>query len=360
MNRFAGLGAGIVGTGFMASMHADALRRLGVRVAAVVGRDLENARSSARAHALPEPVATLDELVALPEVDVVHVTSPNHLHGEHVCAALTAGKHVICEKPLATTVEEADELVAFAAASGRVCAVNFNNRFHGQVQALRSLRASGALGPVLAVHGSYLQDWLLRDTDWNWRIDATLGGPLRVVADIGVHWLDLAEHAAGVRVAAVCAETARIHEYRDGRAVDTEDAAYVLLRFDGGARGSLTLSQVSAGRLNELSIQVDGALGAAAWASARAEELWVGGRDAPAELHSRMPQAAVDGAPPHLPPGHPEGLPDTFVRLYAAVYGAVLGDDTEYPTFADGRRAVAVTAAIGRSAAEGRWVPIAD
>jgi len=360
MSRFEQLGAGIVGTGFMASMHADALRRLGVRVVAVAGRDLERARSVCRARALPEPVATVAELVALPDVDVVHVTSPNHLHGEHVRAALAAGKHVICEKPLAQTVEEADELVALAAASNRICAVNFNNRFHVQVQELRSLQASGALGPVHAVHGSYLQDWLLRDGDWNWRVDAALGGPLRVVGDIGVHWLDLAEHAAGVRVSAVFAETARLHERRGGRTVDTEDAAYVLLRFGGGARGSLTLSQVSAGRLNELTIQVDGTLGAAAWASARAEELWVGRRDTPAELHSRAQRATVDGAPPHLPPGHPEGLPDTFVRLYAAVYGAVLGDETDYPTFADGRRAVTLTAAIGRSAAEGRWVPIAD
>ncbi len=360
MSRFAGLGAGIVGTGFMASMHADALRRLGVRVAAVVGRDVDSARASTRARNLPEPLATLDELFARPDVDVVHVTSPNHLHAEHVCAALEAGKHVVCEKPLAPTVEDADHLVALAATSGRVCAVNFNNRFHGQVEELRSLQASGALGPVHAVHGSYLQDWLLRDTDWNWRVDAALGGPLRVVGDIGVHWIDLAEYVAGVRVEAVCAETARLHEHRGGRAVDTEDAAYVLLRFADGARGSLTLSQVSAGRLNELSIQVDGALGAAAWASGRAEELWIGRRDTPGELHSRRQRMAVEGAPPHLPPGHPEGLPDTFVRLYAAVYGAVLGDDTSYPTFADGRRAVAVTDAIGRSAAEGRWVPIAD
>jgi predicted dehydrogenase len=360
LSRFATLGAAIVGTGFMAGVHADALRRLGVRVVGCVGSRPERARTAALSRALPEPVDRLEELLERADVDVVHVTSPNHAHVGHVRAALAAGKHVVCEKPLAPTIAEADELTALAAAGGRVCAVNLNNRFHGQVQELRELQRAGALGDVHTVHGSYLQDWLLRAADWNWRVDAEQGGPLRAVGDIGVHWLDLAEHVTGERIAAVCAETMRLHPRRDGRVVETEDAAHVLLRFANGARGTVAISQVAAGRLNALSLEVHGTAAAAAWGSERPEELWIGRRDEPAELRSRAPRAAAAGAPPHLPPGHPEGFSDTFVRLYAAVYGAALGDETEYPTFADGRRAAALTDAIGRSAAEGRWVPIAD
>jgi predicted dehydrogenase len=360
VSRFAALGAAIVGTGFMAGVHADALRRLGVRVVGCVGSRPEKARAAARARALPEPVERLEELLERADVHVVHVTSPNHAHAEHVRAALAAGKHVVCEKPLARTIAEADELTALAAAAGRLCAVNLNNRFYGQVQELRELRRTGALGDVHTVHGSYLQDWLLREADWNWRVDAAQGGPLRAVGDIGVHWLDLAEHVTGERIAAVCAATMRLHPQRAGRTVETEDAAHVLLRFANGACGTVAISQVAAGRLNALSLEVHGTAAAAAWMSERAEELWIGRRDEPAEVRSRAPRAAVAGAPPHLPPGHPEGFADTFVRLHAAVYGAALGDETEYPTFADGRRAAALTDAIGRSAAEGRWVPIAD
>lgn len=359
MSRFGERGAAIVGTGFMAAVHADALRRLGVRVVGVVGSDLERASVAVHDRALPPAAATLDDLIERDDVDVVHVTSPNHVHAAHVTAAITAGKHVVCEKPLAATLAEADELVALAETSGRVCAVNFNNRYHGQARALRALRAGGTLGAIHAVRGSYLQDWLLRESDWNWRIDAAQGGPMRAVGDIGVHWFDLAEHVSGLRVTEVCAQTARIHQTRGGRPVETEDAADVLLRFDSGACGVVSISQVAAGRLNALTLGIDGADAAAVWHSERGEELWVGRRNHPAEIWPRRPGVPPSGVSPDLPSGHVEGFADAFVRLYSEVYAAVEGDAADYPTFADGRRAVAFADAVGRSAAEGRWMPIA-
>jgi predicted dehydrogenase len=360
VSRFGGFGAAIIGTGFMAAVHADALRRLGVRVIGVVGSDLERASAAVREGALPPAAASLDELLREADVDVIHVTSPNHLHATHVHAAIAAGKHVVCEKPLAATLAQADELVSLAEASGRVCAVNFNNRYHGQVQELRALRTGGSLGPIHAVRGSYLQDWLLLESDWNWRVDATMGGSSRAVGDIGVHWFDLAEYVTGHRVTEVCAQLTQIHQRRGGRAVETEDAADVLLRFDGGVRGIVSVSQVSAGRLNALALEVDGADAAAVWKSERGEELWVGRRDQPAEVWPRRRQTAAPGVLPHLPAGHVEGFVDAFVRLYADVYAAVAGEAAEHPTFADGRRAVAFADAVRRSAAEGRWMPIAD
>lgn len=360
MSRFDAIGAAIVGTGFMAAVHADALRRLGVRVVGVVGSEFERASAAARERGLPPAAATLDELLQRDDVDVIHVTSPNHLHATHATAAIVAGKHVVCEKPLAGTLAEADELVSLAEMSGRVCAVNFNNRYQGQARVLRALRAGGALGPVHAVRGSYLQDWLLRESDWNWRVDAALGGPMRAVGDIGVHWFDLAEHVSGQRVTEVYAQTTRIHQARGGRRVETEDAADVLLRFDSGASGVVSISQVAAGRLNALTLEIDGADAAARWHSERADELWVGRRDRPTEVWPRRPGSPAPGVPPHLPPGHTEGFADAFVHLYSDVYASVEGDAADYPTFADGRRAVAFADAVGRSAVEGRWTPIAD
>ncbi|HEX7083788.1 MAG TPA: Gfo/Idh/MocA family oxidoreductase [Gaiellaceae bacterium] len=356
---FADVRAAIVGTGFMAWVHADALRRLGVQLTGVVGSSHERALAQAERSALPAPYADLDAMLSDPSVDVVHITTPNHVHFEHASAALRAGKHVICEKPLATTVAEADELVELAGASGKICAVNFNNRYYGQVQELRRLIAAGELGRIYAVHGIYLQDWLLGSSDWNWRIDPALGGPLRVVADIGVHWLDLAEFVTGLRVEAVLADLARFIDPRGGRSVETEDAAFALLRFAGGGRGTLTLSQVSAGRKNRLGLEIDGSEAAAAWISETCEELWIGRRHAPSTIGAREPRLVAPGSRPELPPGHTEGFTDTFMRLYAAVYSAILGAPSDgFPTFDDGRRAVMLADAVGRSARAERWVPI--
>jgi len=281
----------------------------------------------------------------------------------------------VCEKPLAMTSEESAELLAIAEESGLVHCTNFNIRFYGQCHAARDrIRASG-LGRVFNVHGGYIQDWLLEDTDWNWRLDDEQGDAPRAVSDIGSHWLDLVTFATGKRVASVLADFATVHPVRrvpvgpletfagdgDGervaREVRSEDFANVLLRFDDGTRGSLVVSQVSAGRKNRLWFEADGTDGSLQWDAEANEQLWLGHRDRPNEVHWREPGPVSDH-----PGGHPEGFPDTFKQLYRAVYRAVesgkMPAEPDFPTFRDGHAAVVVCEAIAESAHTGTWVAV--
>lgn len=375
------VGAAVVGTGFIGAVHVDGLRRLGIPVHGVVGSSAERAGERSRALGLPPAYASLDEMLADERVRVVHITSPNHLHQRHAAAALAAGKHVVCEKPLAMTSAESAALLALAQASGLVHAVNFNIRFYPVCQHLRQHVVEGELGDVRLVSGHYLQDWLLLETDWNWRLEPELGGDLRAVADIGSHWMDLTTFLTGRRIEAVMAELATfvpvrrqpagpVETFATGggetrtREVRTEDAATILLRYEGGARGALTVSQVSPGRKNSLRFEIDGSTGAAAWDSERPEELWMGRRDGPNELLLRDPSLLnLSGrAATALPGGHAEGFADTFRALYRAVYTAVAAGGPPaapgYPTFADGHDEMLVCEAVARSAREARWVTV--
>jgi predicted dehydrogenase len=278
----------------------------------------------------------------------------------------------VCEKPLAMNSEETGELLRLAEESGLVHAVNFNIRFYAQNQAARARVQAGEIGDVRLISGGYLQDWLLYDTDWNWRLDPAAGGSLRAVGDIGSHWLDLVTFITGRHVDAVMADLTTFIGVRKkptgpvetftastGETVDapmeTEDSAGILLRLTGGARAVATVSQVSAGRKNRLSWEIDGSQGALAWHSEAPEELWVGHRDRPNELLLRE---AGD-----YPPGHAEGFPDTFKHLYRAVYSAVAAggppDEPDYPTFVDGHEEALIGDAIAQSHAEQRWVNVA-
>jgi predicted dehydrogenase len=361
-----------VGTGFIGVVHVEALRRLGIEVTGVVGSTPERAAEKARQAALPPPYPSFEAMLDDPAVDVVHLTTPNHLHFEQVKQALAAGKHVVCEKPLAMDSGETAELLRTAEQSGLVHAVNFNIRFYPQVQEARRRVAAGEIGDVRLISGGYLQDWLLWDTDWNWRLDPAAGGSLRAVGDIGSHWLDLVQFVTGRRVESVLADLTTFIAVRkqptgpvetfsgatDGETVDTpmetEDAAGILLRLSGGARAVATISQVSAGRKNFLHWEIDGSKAAVSWASESPEELWIGHRDRPNE---RMLREQGD-----YPPGHAQGFPDTFKDLYRAVYAAVAAggppDEPDYPTFADGHDEAVIADAIARSHAEQRWVTV--
>jgi predicted dehydrogenase len=369
--------AAVIGTGFVAGVHVDALRRIGVEVAGVAGSTPERAR----AKALAPVYESVEELLA-DDVDVVHVTTPNHLHHPQVKAALAAGKHVVCEKPLALTSEESGELLELARESGLVHCTNFNLRFYPLVQQARALVRGGVVGDVWNVHGGYLQDWLLLPTDWNWRLQPEVGGALRAVGDIGSHWLDAVEFVTGLRVTELCADLATVIPTRqrptgevetfaaagDVERVDTpmatEDLANVLVRFEGGARGSMVVSQVSSGRKNSLRFEVDGSEGALAWDGERHEELWLGHRDRPNEVLPRDPALLDPSARAFTdyPAGHAEGFPDTFKQLYRAVYAAVeegrMPAEPDFPTFADGHEEILLGEAIARSAAEERWVEV--
>jgi predicted dehydrogenase len=362
--------AAVVGTGFIGVVHVEALRRLGIEVTGVVGSTPERAAEKARTAALPAPYPSFEAMLADPAVEVVHLTTPNRLHYEQAKQALAAGKHVVCEKPLGMDSTETAELVRLAEQSGLVHAVNFNIRFYAQCVEARERIRSGDIGDVRLISGGYLQDWLLLDTDWNWRLDPAEGGSLRAVGDIGSHWLDLVQHITGRHIEAVMADLTTFIPIRKqptgpvetfsqanrGETVDTpmetEDAAGILLRFSGGARGVLTVSQVSAGRKNRLSWEIDGSQSALAWHSEAPEELWIGHRGRPNELLLRERG--------DYPPGHAQGFPDTFKALYHAVYSAVAAGEpsSDYPTFVDGHEEAVIADAIARSHAEGRWVSV--
>jgi predicted dehydrogenase len=290
---------------------------------------------------------------------------------------------VVCEKPLAMTSSESAELVELAAASGRVNAVNFNLRFYPLNQHVAALTRDGGLGDVRLVTGRYFQDWLLYDTDWNWRLEKDQGGALRAVGDIGSHWLDLTSFLTGRRVEAVMADLTTFIPIRQKpagpvltfsteRAADTvpveihtEDVATILLRFEGGARGSVAISQLSPGRKNGLAYQIDGSSSAVAWDSEQPEQLWIGHRDRPNELLLRNPALmnAEGAAAARLPGGHVEGFADTFGAVFRAIYDDVIAgrpsDAPRYATFRDGHEEMLVGDAVLESARDGRWVEVA-
>ena len=374
--RIEDLRAGVVGTGFIGTVHVDALRRLGVEVTGVVGSTSERAEAKGLAPAYE----SYDALLSDERVDVVHLTTPNHLHYPQVKAALGAGKHVVCEKPLALTAAESGELVALAEQSGLVHCTNFNIRFYPQVQEARARALAGELGELWNVHGAYLQDWLLHPTDWNWRLEPEQGGALRAVADIGSHWLDLVQFVTGLQVEQVFADlvtaipvrqrpTHEVETFADAGDVErvdvpmtTEDLGHILVRFRGGARGSCVISQVSAGRKNAIGFEVSGSQGALAWRGEQPEELWLGHRDEPNGTLLRNPalMTAQSAATTHLPAGHAEGFADTFRELYRAVYRAIAagapGDD--YPTFRAGHVENVLGEAVALSNNDQRWVEV--
>ena len=382
MRRISDIGAAVIGSGFIGTVHIEALRRLGVRVHGLLEVSPEHGAKRAADLGLPGAYGSMEEMLADERVEVVHVTSPNALHFPQVCRILAAGKHVVCEKPLATTSQESAELVRLARDAGVVNAVNFNIRFYPLNQHLARLVADGGLGEVRLVTGHYFQDWLLLDTDWNWRLDSAEGGLLRAVGDIGSHWLDLASFVGGIRIESVMADLATFVKVRHQpagpvetfsteraantipREMVTDDAATILLRFANGARGAVAISQVSAGRKNSLQYEIDGSTAAAAWDSERPDELWLGRRESPNELLIRNPALmnAPGAAAASLPGGHVEGFADTFKALYRAVYADVAaGGPAErpaYPTFAEGHDEMLVNDAVARSAREGRWVAV--
>ncbi|WP_020471928.1 Gfo/Idh/MocA family protein [Zavarzinella formosa] len=374
-------GVVVVGTGFIGPVHVEALRRLGRNILGVLGSTPEKSRAAREAMNLPKAYSTYEEVLADPNVAVVHLTSPNRHHYEQCKQAIAAGKHVVCEKPLAMTSVETASLVRLAVAASVVTAVNYNVRYYPVCLEARERRIAGRLGPIYHVTGSYMQDWLLHDTDFNWRVLAAEGGELRAMADIGTHWLDLIQFITGLEVESLCADLATIHPIRKsvqgsvetfqavdqnrpfkGIPVDTEDYGSVLLRFVGGTRGAVTVSQVTAGRKNCIRFDIAASQCGLAWNSEEPNTLQIGRRDNPNEELARDPALLSPTVRPfaNYPGGHAEGFPDSFKQLFRAVYEAI---DTgksmiPYPTFADGDREVRLCEAILKSHREQRWVRV--
>jgi predicted dehydrogenase len=373
--------AAVVGTGFIGPVHVEALRRAGVYVLGILGSSLEKSRDAARTLGVRNAYADLEELLADKSVDVVHLASPNRLHFAQAKAVLESGRHCVCEKPLAMNSGESAKLVKIAAASNKVAAVNYNVRYYPLCLEARQRVRGGELGKVFHVVGGYWQDWLLYETDFNWRVLAQEGGAGRAVGDIGTHWMDLIGSITGLEIEAVFADlrtviperlrpagsvetfTGKMKKNAAGSRVriTTEDFGAVLLRFAGGATGVLTVSQVCAGKKNSCHFTIAGSKCSLSWDSERPEELQIGRRDRPNEVLVKDPSLLSEPARRHAnyPGGHAEGFPDTFKQLYRAIYDYVAAGNMKatptFPTFADGHREIVLCEAIVRSARSAKW-----
>lgn len=378
---------GLIGAGFVGPAHVEALRRLGhVEVLALAGSNARRARERADELGIPEACGDYRQLLASPRVTVVHNATPNQLHFAINREALQAGKHVVSEKPLALTVEEASALVRLANETGLVNAINFHYRGYPLVQQMRAMIARGDIGRVWSVHGSYMQDWLLYPTDFNWRILPEMGGESRAIADIGSHWCDLAQWVTGQRISRVMsrlatmlpvryrprervqtfAQVAEEGEHGEEVQVRTEDYGAVLFDMEGGATGSFMVSQVSAGRKNRLWIQVDGSDGALAWDQELPNVLWRGHRGRPNEIMPRDPSLLDEQVARYtqLPAGHNEGWADALRNVMAQIYDFIRDgkspqrDGPGFATFQDGLVENELVQAIMESDRRNAWVDV--
>jgi predicted dehydrogenase len=378
----------IIGSGFMGAAHVDALRRVpGVRVAAIASTDRRRAQEIADQFAISHVFDDWRALLDRGDIHAVHNCTPNNLHYEVNRALIEAGKHVLSEKPLTLTSRESADLVGLARAKGVVTAINFNYRGYPLVQQARGMVQRGDLGTLFLVHGHYLQDWLLLDTDYNWRLESSVSGASRAVADIGSHWCDLVQFVTDRKITRVFAHLFRAHETRkkpreavetykgkelaaaaqyDEVAIDTEDGAFLLAELEGGLRGSLTVSQVSAGRKNRQWVEIDGSRSAVAWDQEEPNRLWIGHRDKPNEVLIKDPALLDENARgyAHYPGGHPEGYPDGPRNLFGNLYRYIRNerkpgrDPADFPTFEDGHAEVVIVEAALRSHEQGAWVNV--
>ncbi len=378
------LNAAIVGLGFVGRAHLEALRRLGIPVQGILGSTPERTKAAAEALGMPRAYSSLDELAADPNVHVVHLCTPNHLHFQESSQLLRAGKHVLCEKPLTLDSRESAALVSLTKEVKLVGGVAYNLRYYPLCHEARSLIKRGAIGEVKLVHGSFLQDWLLFPTDWNWRLESKLGGELRAVSDIGTHWLDLMTWVTDSKVSELCADLAtvlpsrrrpkgRVESFQKADASETEevlittdDYASVLLHFENDAHGVMTVSQVSAGRKARLWFEINGSEGSLAFDSESPNTLWIGRRERASEVLPKDPAMLSPEARGYAayPGGHAEGYPDTFVQLFKDFYSYVSAGDFRapraFPTFETGHQELVLCEAIAESARKKAWVSLGE
>ena len=381
-------GVAITGTGFMGPAHTEALRRLGIRVVGILGSSPEKSRRAAQELGLAKGYSNFEEILDDSEVQAVHITTPNRHHHATTKAALLAGKHVLCEKPLSMTSAESADLVEVAAQvaqRGVAAGVCYNIRYYPANLDARARVRAGEIGDVFTINGRYIQDWLLYPTDFNWRVLAEDGGQVRAIGDIGTHWMDLMQSITGLEIESVFADLQRVYPVRyrpQGEShtftgkldptipttpveISTEDAGNVLIRFKGGARGVMHVSQMSAGRKNSLRWEICGSEGALAWDGENPNELWIGHRNAPNEVLLKNPVLMSPAVRPFAdyPGGHAEGYPDTFKMTFRSFYGYIAQGDfaapVPFPSFEDGHREMLLCEAIYRSHVEERWVTVA-
>jgi predicted dehydrogenase len=370
----------IIGTGFTGRIHTEALRRLGnIEVAAVAGSSKERAQKFADGVYIDRATGDYRELLSDPTIEAVHICSPNELHFEQAMYCMGAGKHILCEKPLAASVEEGRKMLSLAEEKNLVHCTSYNQRAYPQVQQMRQMRIAGMFGNIRIVQGTYSQDWLFLDTDWNWRIES---GKSRTFADIGTHWCDMAEHVTGLKITSLSADletfiksrkkprgpvetfqgkALRPDEYTD-TPIDTEDFGSMQFRMGTDTLGCMTTSQVSAGRKGRLFLEIYGSKCSAAWDAERPEELWIGHRSRPSELLQKDSMLFEEEAWgfADLPGGLSEGYGDTFKQIFRRFYRVVAerSATVEFPTFEDGIRQLQMVDAVVESSAKHAWEEI--
>ena len=375
------LKAGVVGVGFIGAVHIEQLRRLG-NVEVVALADEAGAQEKADALYVPHAYTNYKDMIDNEQLDCVHICTPNSTHYEIAMYAMERGVNVVCEKPMTCTVEEAEKLRAYAKEKGLVNAMNFNCRFYPLAYQMRPMVRSGEVGDLYTVHGGYLQDWLFLDTDYSWRLEPEFTGASRAFADIGSHWIDLVEYITGLRAVEVLADFAIFHKTRkkptkeiatySGMAlrpedyeevpITTEDYATVLFHMENGACVSCNISQVFAGRKNQMIVSVAGSRCALHWDSENSNALWIGRRERDNGELVKDPSILDDGTKGVIsyPGGHVEGFPDTFKQNFKKIYAAIAGGKPEdYATFDDGLREMVLCEKIVESARERRWVSLA-
>jgi predicted dehydrogenase len=369
-------GVGIIGVGFIGRVHATAARLAGARLIGFIDSTPEKSYQATIEFRAEHYFEDVDSLISHPDVDVVHICTPNYLHYPLAMKAISMGKHVVCEKPLAMSADEASNLVRLAAAANVIAAVPLTYRYNTMAQEARHRILSGQLGAIHVVHGSYLQDWLLSAGTSNWRISSEVGGPSRAFADIGTHWCDLAEWMTGQRILELSATIETVESKRpsnsvrtfetnaeigedEWKEVGTEDLACLIFRMDGGAVGTLTVSQVSAGRKNRIWIEIDGRDGSIEFDQDRPDRLWLGGDEINQELIRNPAMLSSDARRTStLPAGHHEGFVDNFAAFFRDVYQALDSSEQPYPSFADGARSIRLTEAVLKSSIDHTWYKV--
>jgi predicted dehydrogenase len=373
----------IIGTGFMGRTHGEQLKRLGnVELAAIAGLTDKMAQDLGAVLGVERTTGDYKSLLADPGIDAVHVLTPNALHAPMSIEALKAGKAVLCEKPLAMSSKEAREMLDLAESKGLPHCVNHNLRYYPVVQQIRQMIAAGELGEILHVQGTYSQDWLLYETDYNWRIESKENGALRAVGDIGSHWMDMIQHLTGLKITALCADMQTFHKTRKrpkvaietfaGKTlrpedfeevpIDTEDFGCAMIHLGERARGAFTVSQVAAGNKNRFFFEIYGTKGGVQWNQERPDELWIGHRNEPNQVIIKdaslmHPKAAAFA---ELPGGHSEGYDDAHKQVYRHFYARVLDKNApiDYPTFSDGLRGMILLEKFLESVKSKSWVTV--
>ncbi|MDX2377817.1 Gfo/Idh/MocA family oxidoreductase [Microbacterium sp. LRZ72] len=357
--------AGVIGGGFMAEVHARAIRAAGHEVHGIASSSPESGRLAARRLGVPIAFDSAEALIAADEIDVVHVCTPNALHFEQASAAIQHGKSVVCEKPLAISEIDAEHLRRAADDAGAVTAVPFVYRYYPVVREIRERIRGGEAGELLLLHGSYLQDWLANRADTNWRVSSDGGGPSRAFADVGVHWCDLMEFITGHRIVRLSARLVTAHPHRGapGDRVLNEDMSLLTFETDGGAAGSLTVSQISQGRKNRLWFSFDGTEGSFEFNQETPDSFWIGGIDSSSTVTAGTGgmRSADARRLSMLPAGHPQGYQDAFKAFMSDAYSAMMGEEAfGLPDFSDGFRAAQLTAAVIRSSESQEWVVVPE